>query len=186
MPLADLTHEAVLQAISEHDKLGPAGFLKKYGYRKANSVFLVRGGRRYPSKAIAGVAHRYLTETSTHLRADKFSGGKRTVARKLKDLGFEVIVDEPSGLVDTTFEVGQTYNRRQDIHDEFGGQQQGGISTPTAPFIFLFTGEMGEQYGYEDGWSDGVFLYVGEGQRGDMEFVRGNKAIRGHCQSKLA
>jgi 5-methylcytosine-specific restriction enzyme A len=40
---------------------------------------------------------------------------------------------------------------------------------------------MGEQYGYEDGWSEGVFLYVGEGQRGDMEFVRGNKAIRDHA-----
>jgi 5-methylcytosine-specific restriction enzyme A len=30
-----------------------------------------------------------------------------------------------------------------------------------------------------DGWNeDGVFLYTGEGQAGDMQFVRGNKAIR--------
>jgi 5-methylcytosine-specific restriction enzyme A len=78
------------------------------------------------------------------------------------------------------YEVGQTYSRREDIHGKFGGQQQGGISTPNGPFVFLFTGEIGEQYGYEDGWSDGAFLYVGEGQRGDMEFVRGNKAIRDH------
>lgn len=41
---------------------------------------------------------------------------------------------------------------------------------------------MGEQYGYEDGWDDnGVFLYTGEGQEGDMEFVRGNRAIRDHA-----
>jgi 5-methylcytosine-specific restriction protein A len=50
------------------------------------------------------------------------------------------------------------------------------------PLIFLFTGESGEQYGYEDGWDDnGVFLYTGEGQEGDMEFVRGNRAIRDHA-----
>jgi len=38
-------------------------------------------------------------------------------------------------------------------------------------------------YGYSDGWTDeGVFVYTGEGQRGDMTFVRGNKAIRDHAQ----
>jgi hypothetical protein len=63
-----------------------------------------------------------------------------------------------------------------------GGQGQGGISTPTkVPLILLFTGEVGEQYGYADGWTnDGLFLYVGEGQQGDMQFVRGNAAIRDH------
>jgi 5-methylcytosine-specific restriction protein A len=80
------------------------------------------------------------------------------------------------------FEVGEVYDRRRDIHERYDGQQQGGISTPQrAPFIFLFTGESGEQYGYSDGWSeDGVFLYTGEGQVGPMEFVRGNRAIRDH------
>jgi 5-methylcytosine-specific restriction enzyme A len=45
----------------------------------------------------------------------------------------------------------------------------------------LFMGESGEQHGYTDGWSaDGLFLYTGEGQQGDMTFVRGNAAIRDH------
>ena len=81
------------------------------------------------------------------------------------------------------FEVGEIYNRRADIHGPYGGQQQGGISTPSAwPFVFLFTGESGEQYGYTDGWDEnGVFLYTGEGQVGDMGFVRGNQAIRDHA-----
>jgi 5-methylcytosine-specific restriction enzyme A len=63
------------------------------------------------------------------------------------------------------FEVGRVYNRRLEIHEPYGGQSQGGISTPRDwPFIFLFTGESGEQYGYKDGWDDnGVFLYTGEG-----------------------
>ena len=81
------------------------------------------------------------------------------------------------------FEVGQIYNRQRDIHAVYRGQKQGGISTPNnAPLIFLFTGEAGEQYGYKDGWTkDGVFLYTGEGQIGDMHFARGNKAIRDHA-----
>jgi 5-methylcytosine-specific restriction protein A len=80
------------------------------------------------------------------------------------------------------YEINKVYNRRLHIHGKYGGQQQGGICTPAnAPFIFLFTGETGEQYGYKDGPDeDGVFLYTGEGQVGPMEFVRGNKAIRDH------
>ena len=70
---------------------------------------------------------------------------------------------------------------RSELHRVYGGQQQGGISTPrSSPYIFLFTGESGAQYGYVDEWEEGVFLYTGEGQVGDMEFVRGNKAVRDH------
>lgn len=80
------------------------------------------------------------------------------------------------------FIEGQEYSRRVDIHSVFGGQRQGGISTPkNYPYVFIFTGKSGEQHGYTDGWQDeGVFLYTGEGQFGDMEFVRGNAAIRDH------
>ena len=83
------------------------------------------------------------------------------------------------------FEVGKIYIRRTHIHGRFGGQQQGGISTPkTAPVIFLFTGEGGETFGYKDGWDDnGIFRLFGEGQTGDMSFVRGNAAIRDHLKN---
>src|SRR5262249_23438164 len=79
------------------------------------------------------------------------------------------------------FIQGHVY-RRSDLHDRYGGQRQGGISTPSQyPFIMLFTSEGGEQHGYADGWSaDGLFLYTGEGQQGDMAFIRGNAAIRDH------
>jgi hypothetical protein len=51
-------------------------------------------------------------------------------------------------------------------------------------FRVLFTGDSGENYGYEDGWQsdEGVFLYTGQGQIDDMEFKLGNKAIRDHVQ----
>jgi 5-methylcytosine-specific restriction enzyme A len=74
--------------------------------------------------------------------------------------------------------------RRRDLHAEFGGQRQGGISTPAdAPAILLFTGFTGLQHGYEDGWAAGVFCYFGEGQIGDMPWVRGNQAVRDHAEN---
>ena len=73
--------------------------------------------------------------------------------------------------------------RRTDLHRHFGGQRQGGISTPSGqPVILLFTGYGGVQHGYADGWSDGVYCYFGEGQVGPMPWVRGNLAIRDHAE----
>lgn len=74
------------------------------------------------------------------------------------------------------FTIGQEY-RRRDLHTVYGGQRQGGISTPQQfPIVLLFTGESGEQYGYGDTFqADGTFWYTGEGQVGDMEMVRGNE-----------
>jgi 5-methylcytosine-specific restriction protein A len=82
------------------------------------------------------------------------------------------------------FEIGQIY-RRADIHHEYSGQEQGGIVTPRGqPFIFLVTGEGGAAHGYADGWEDeGTFRYYGEGQVGDMQFVRGNAALRDHVSA---
>ena len=80
------------------------------------------------------------------------------------------------------FPIGQVMKRSQ-IHERVGGQQQGGISTPARfPAVILFTGEQGTQYGYDDGYRDGddLYWYTGEGQVGDMSWVRGNRAIRDH------
>jgi len=80
------------------------------------------------------------------------------------------------------YAMGQVYNRRKDIHKPFGGQERGGIATPkSCNWVFLFTGEQGEGYGYQDGLrADGIFEYTGEGQVGDMQFLRGNSAVLNH------
>jgi 5-methylcytosine-specific restriction protein A len=90
------------------------------------------------------------------------------------------------GVAMKKFEPGKVYSRIEDLHEPYGGQQQGGISTPVdEPCIFLFSGESGQQYGYSDGWDEkhDIFVFTGEGQRGDMEFKRGNLAIRDHVQN---
>ena len=89
--------------------------------------------------------------------------------------------DDPAGELQLI--PGETYRRRS-LHEHFDGQRQGGISTPSKhPIIMLFTGTSGVQHGYEDGWSGPVFCYFGEGQEGDMPWVRGNVAIRDHAAS---
>ena len=79
----------------------------------------------------------------------------------------------------------QIYNRRIDIHSKFGGNWQSGIC-PSAnfPYIFIFSGKSGHQHGYQDGWDNPkVFSYTGEGQLGDMQFTKGNLALRDHLQN---
>lgn len=78
------------------------------------------------------------------------------------------------------FIPGQIYNRRADIHAKYKGNWQGGIApSSTHPYIFIFSGKSGNQHGYKDGWDNhNVFSYTGEGQSGDMKFIRGNLALR--------
>lgn len=75
--------------------------------------------------------------------------------------------------------------KRSELHDSYGGNRQGGISpSRKSDVIFLFTGNTGKEYGYEDGWkSSTTFHYTGEGQVGDMKFERGNKSIRDHISN---
>lgn len=91
MGLADITREAVEAAVAEFDALGRTAFLEKYGFGPARMYVLEIDGRHYDSKAIAGVAHRFLGPGSDALISEKFNGGKNTVERKLKQLGFKVV-----------------------------------------------------------------------------------------------
>lgn len=79
------------------------------------------------------------------------------------------------------FQRNQIY-RRSTLHDQYGGNRQSGISDcKNHPIIFIFSSEAGEAHGYEDGWDgQNYFKYTGEGQMGDMEFTKGNKAILDH------
>lgn len=79
------------------------------------------------------------------------------------------------------FQIGEIYKRSR-IHDQYGGNRQSGICPSSKhPFIFIFTGSGGSKHGYKDQWENkNVFSYTGEGQKGDMEFTKGNLALREH------
>jgi 5-methylcytosine-specific restriction enzyme A len=171
--------DAVKAAISECDRLGRDPFLKKYGYKYSRLYPLDFNGRVYDSKAIVGVA--FGKQHGTPLKSKEFSGGLARVVPLLRKLGFPAReTPHPA----TCLVVGKTYLRKN-LLETFGGQLQRGIWTPQEfPVVFLFSGESGKPYGYEDGWTDtGVFRYTGEGQEGDMTFTGGNKSIRDHRQN---
>nr|WP_315596601.1 HNH endonuclease signature motif containing protein [uncultured Cupriavidus sp.] len=86
------------------------------------------------------------------------------------------------------FVVGRQYIRNKDITGKFGGSPQGGIAPSLrSDAIFLFSGESGERYGYNDHFDEaGTLLYVGEGRTGDMKMSKGNKAIAEHATTGRA
>lgn len=92
MALADITKEAVDSAILEIDQLGAASFLAKYGFVPAKRYWIELDGKRYPSKAIAGVAHKYIDDSQI-LPSASFTGGEASVGRKLRKFGF--VIDSP-------------------------------------------------------------------------------------------
>ncbi|MFI5563347.1 HNH endonuclease [Amycolatopsis japonica] len=89
MSLSDITQDALLSAIRQHDDLGREAFLDRYGFGPARTYLLIHEGKEYDSKAITGVAHGYLPGRDP-LPAAEFSGGLETVVKLLRDRGFEV------------------------------------------------------------------------------------------------
>jgi len=89
MGLAQITRVAVESALTEFDTLGADAFLSKYGFADAKRYWIEWNGKRYPSKAIAGVAHKYI-DGQQLLPSASFTGGEGSVVPKLRQLGFVV------------------------------------------------------------------------------------------------
>jgi 5-methylcytosine-specific restriction protein A len=156
----------------------------QHEFHESERYDIIHEGKRYAPKAVLGVAAARVA--GRVLLPREFSGGEHSGCfRILRKLGF--VIEPKSGWQlggIPTFEVGKEYNRREQIHAALGGQMQGGISTPSGhAVILLFTGDRGDAYGYRDEFrTDGVFLYTGEGQFGDMQLNKGNLAIKNSAQ----
>lgn len=160
-----------------------------HDFGESRDYDLLHDSRRYPPKAVVGIAAGFATGQQVHHSEFSSGIGAGQACRVLHDLGF-VIVDKSSTadvFSKPRFVPGQVY-RRKDLHKQYGGQEQGGISTPKDhAVVFLISGASGSQYGYTDGFrDDGMYWYTGEGQVGDMEMKRGNAAVRDHKQSGKA
>lgn len=97
---------------------------------------------------------------------------------------FTILLAQNYPLTAPLFLPGQIY-KRSIIHDQYGGNRQGGISASASfPYIFIFSGKTGHQHGYKDQWENrDIFSYTGEGQLNDMQFVKGNLALRDHLKN---
>ncbi len=74
--------------------------------------------------------------------------------------------------------------RRKDLHQRYGGSSQSGIAPSNrSRNILIFTDRAaGEQHGYLDRWDQGILHYSGEGQIGNQQLSRGNRAILHHAE----
>ncbi|WP_243736964.1 HNH endonuclease signature motif containing protein [Cupriavidus sp. L7L] len=180
-----VTQATIRSALDEFDRvLRGTQKWADWETKKSQLYAISDQGMLYPPKQILSMA--------TGVPVSHFSGGVQTNAY-LENLGFG-IVRLPNGSLPfgggepPTFVLGRIYHRQTEIHHRFGGSRQSGIAPSSkVPAIFIFTGESGEQYGYFDGRDElGMFSYTGEGQVGDMEFKRGNLAIRDHAANGQA
>jgi hypothetical protein len=83
-----VTHDHVVRAIGEYDRLGPQRFYADHGFAPTHTYDLVWEKRRYPPKALLGTAYEFAT--GQRLASGDFEGGKSGAVRVLEKLGFEI------------------------------------------------------------------------------------------------
>jgi hypothetical protein len=90
--LARLSRQSVEWALEEFVSLGREQFLAKYRFGKARDFFVAdpSTGTYCDSKAVLGAAYGLQFPEEGPLTADAFSGGRATVVKVLRSLGFEV------------------------------------------------------------------------------------------------
>lgn len=83
-----VSNDDVVKSIEEYDRLGPEQFFAEHGFAPATTYELSWSKRRYPPKAILGVA--YELATGNRLSSADFEGGKTGAVKVLTAMGFLV------------------------------------------------------------------------------------------------
>jgi hypothetical protein len=84
----NVTHDDVVRAIAEYDRLGQEQFFAQRGYGPSRTYELIWEKRHYPHKAILGTAYEFAT--GQRLAPGDFEGGKSGAVKILRKLGFAV------------------------------------------------------------------------------------------------
>ena len=83
-----VTHDDVVRAIREYDRLGADQFFSEHGFAPTTTYELAWEERTYPPKAILGTAYEFAT--GDRLGSSDFEGGKTGAVKVLGKLGFTV------------------------------------------------------------------------------------------------
>jgi hypothetical protein len=84
----DVTHDDVVRAIKEYDRLGAEAFYSAHGFGPTTTYDLLWEKRLYPPKAVLGTAYEFAT--GQRLASGDFEGGKSGAVKVLGNLGFTV------------------------------------------------------------------------------------------------
>ncbi|HWL69447.1 MAG TPA: DUF3427 domain-containing protein [Geminicoccus sp.] len=166
--------------MAEHDRLGPAAFLRKYGYGAPTGYWILHEGKRYPSKAILGVAWHYEDPARPALRPTQFSGGEATVQRKAEQLGFKIVVDsapQPAGqLLSGQLTPDEVYTRA-DLAERLGispGAMGSGVfrrKGSSSVLLFVTEHKSADRTPYEDRLEGDVLHWQGQEKRGTDSLI---------------
>ncbi|APE27428.1 AAA family ATPase [Aurantiacibacter gangjinensis] len=85
---------AVNKAVDECEDVGFDTFLATYGFGKNIDYWVLRKGKRYPSKAIFGVAHQFMPDGAP---LDGQTSNGTDARLHLESLGFEIVKGEAAG-----------------------------------------------------------------------------------------
>ena len=162
--------QAVLDAIDECELLGEEEFLKKYGFRRAQSYWLVREGKRYSSKAILGAAHGYVSSDTAPLSAGEFYGGK-PVKKVLEDLNFKIesegTLSKGLTLTSRELQTGKIYSRN-DLKQKFNitdATIRTGVFRPkdsSSVWLFVTERKPADRTPYRDSLEGDVLYWQGQ------------------------
>ena len=90
MGMKELTREAVEAVIAEYDQIGRDALLQRYGFSDAQAPAFEYEGQSYDSRAVIAAAWRHLGPGEAPFDPDEAARDERTVARALKQLGFDI------------------------------------------------------------------------------------------------
>lgn len=180
-----ITRDDVLAALRDLD----AGVGHDYG--PPTGYELVHDGKRYPPKAVIGLAARRLA--GRYVSSREFSGGVGPggATTRLRRLGFTVV--SIGDRIPAAAETSQSWDiepgtqlRRAEVHAAYGGAPRGGIEpSGTTDNVLIFTEpEKASTHSYAfDGWAaPDLLLYTGEGRHGDQLFRERNRAVLDHVE----
>jgi 5-methylcytosine-specific restriction protein A len=125
---------------------------------------LLKNGRSYDSKAIAGAAHGYLPGHSA-LTHNEFSGGKATVQETLENLGFKVVGPDEDNLPFP----GEVLTNKE-ISRRFAVGNMGGMRRSTKHRLLVLISDPFKGL-YRDRWEGEVLHYTGMGPIGDQSLT---------------
>lgn len=182
MAIKAVSKEAIINAMQVFDtELRGQHEWQAWEQNQSHLYAIDVAGTLYPAKKVVSLA--------TGTPVNQFRGGNQTIGY-LEERGF-VVKELPRDAIQPVlqFQLGAIYDRETEVNGLFGGNYQNGISTSRSyPAIFIFSGESGEKYGYNDGWNEdnSAYLYTGEGKRGHMSLTGNNLAIAEHAQTGRA
>ena len=192
MAIGDLTKpDAVRRALDEYDQLGREEFLDRHHFSDARRWYLIRNGKPYESKAIAGRAYGIQFPTRPPIRdSGTFTGGL-PVVRKLRALGFEVTDRSGAPARTADLERDQIYSwaelaRRYDFSPDYLAIAGGMIPRPDHDAVLLITHPGGARsFDYQDYWDGPELIYTGRGQSGDQRREGANRDVGDNARQLL-